>query len=122
MEDNGDLQQNMFLEMMKHHISNGLAFSYPATCKRFTENIHSMCRSISVASDGENSSNIDPDLDEHESLPTPVVYKKRARIKFTQHQVKYIASFACSSLIFDANLSWIHWKQHFNNIVIQRSI
>jgi hypothetical protein len=28
-----DLPQNLFLEMMKQHISNGLPFQYPTHCK-----------------------------------------------------------------------------------------
>jgi hypothetical protein len=38
-------------------------------------------------SDGEISFNIEHEQDENEEMPIPVVYKKRARVKFTQEQV-----------------------------------
>ncbi len=39
-------------------------------------------------SDGEGSLHIDHEQDENDQMPIPVVYKKRARIKFTQEQVE----------------------------------
>ena len=35
--DNGDPQQNIFLEMMKQHITTALVLSYPTTWKRFSQ-------------------------------------------------------------------------------------
>ncbi|UJR13512.1 hypothetical protein I4U23_000526 [Adineta vaga] len=72
-----DLQQNMLLEMMKQHISNGLPIQY-------TTNYSD--QNIPQQSDEDTSSHVEQDQDE----PMPIVYKKRARVKFTQEQINVL--------------------------------
>jgi len=76
--DQPDHQENVLLEMMKQHISSGLPFQYVT---------NSMDQIVQQNSDGEISLNIEHEQDENEEMPLPVVYKKRARIKFTQEQL-----------------------------------
>jgi hypothetical protein len=51
----------------------------------FTKDIDPILQSNS---DGEGSLHIEHEQDENDQMPMPVVYKKRARIKFTQEQVE----------------------------------
>ncbi len=71
--------------MMKHHISNGLPFEYTTNCKKFDQ-----INSLKVFFIDEiRQENTDEDIeDENEQSPMPVIYKKRARVKFTQEQVE----------------------------------
>jgi len=75
---NADIQQHMLLGMMKQHISNGLPFQYTTN---YNDSI------LQQNNDGDTSLNIEHEQDENEQMPMPIVYKKRARIKFTEEQV-----------------------------------
>jgi len=73
-------QQQMLLGMMQQHISNGLPLHYAA-------NYADQILNQSNDDDTSNVQSIIVEQDENEQTPTPVVYKKRARIKFTQEQL-----------------------------------
>ena len=40
-------------------------------------------------SDEDTLSHVEHEQDENEQMPMPIVYKKRARVKFTQEQVRH---------------------------------
>ncbi|CAF1586369.1 unnamed protein product [Adineta ricciae] len=76
-----DLQQNMLLEMMKQHISSGLPYQYPANY---------LDQNLPQQSDEDTLSHAEHEQDENEQMPMPIVYKKRARVKFTQEQINVL--------------------------------
>ena len=95
-----DADQGIFLEMMKEHLSHGLTISYPMPCKRHSriERFQGFVNAdadpvvLQQTSDGDTSSHLEQESEDNESFPTPVVYKKRARVKFTAEQVSRLRS------------------------------
>ncbi|CAF3761775.1 unnamed protein product [Rotaria sp. Silwood1] len=69
-----DTQENIFSQMMKQHITNGLTFQYGTNFEETSDVTNA-------------SSNVEHEQDENNDISMPIIYKKRARIKFSQEQL-----------------------------------